>query len=149
MLSEEFFPAGRHLASKLKLCHTWLQGPLKWSSVSRFYCREPSNGCRLISTSSPVSPMLRAGKEDLRPANFPDSTIHPAQGFCPTRPRTTPGPEHHQGQNNPFVWRDMASLGPVVYTLSAKSAKRREPIAPKPYEESEGEKPGLMIQEPK
>lgn len=54
----------------------------------------------------------------------------------------------HQAQSNSFVWREMAALGPIVYTLGARPPKERQPIAPEPPPDSEGEEPGLMIQEP-
>lgn len=65
VMGAQFFPAGRHPASELKLCHTWLQGPPGDGVLSlAFHCKEPSNGCCLIATSSPGSPMPEAqGRE--------------------------------------------------------------------------------------
>lgn len=81
---------------------------------------------------------IRAGKEDWRPTDFPDTTSHPAQGFCPIRPRAIRLSEERDGH-------------PQSCSLHAgcKVSQVKRAIAPESYPDSEGEEPGLMIQEPK
>lgn len=81
---------------------------------------------------------FRAGKEDWRSADFPDTTSHPAQGFCPIRPRAICLSGERDGHS-----RSCSLL------TGCNISKGKRAIVPEPYPDSEGEEPGLMIQEPK